>query len=423
MENLFSIITIFTFFRLHSKKMNFRFNTNMYFFAYTLFYIIWFIQSNISTWFPQYPLKYGVMILSLIYPITLYKDSLVRRTFWAFFSFFTYTLTEGFLMLFAIYGLKLNVQTVSTVGKYQLIFSFITNILYFFLTEIIVRLTTSQTEILDDFKIETIVLLGINLFFIITVTGLFYYNNIYLSLENALHILILCFVIMSIISFLILRKVISKSKEITNNRLLMQQMETENRLTENLDTITTNLRNLRHDMNNHFGVLQGLLSMKEYEEASSYLKDIMDDISVANNFLFSKNKKLSILLNSKICKANSMNIQIEMGEIIDHFPLSDYDLCALVGNILENAIEACKNVNEPYISFSIKKDDTHCIIQCKNTFSIPPIFINGKLQTTKSNKEIHGIGTQIIRSISERNHGYATFFADKLIYVTVAIPY
>ena len=279
--------------------------------AYSVFFIIWYIQSNISTWMPQYPLKYGVMVLSLFYPMLLYKDPLPKRIFWTFFSFFSYTLTEGFIMLLAIYGLKLDIHTVATTRYHQLLLSILTNFMFLFLTEIILRLSTKTTEIIDDFNIEIIILLGVDLFFIITITGLFYYNNTFLSMENALRTMIVCFVIMSVISILILYKVMSKSREITKNRLLMQQIEMENRLAENLEDITNNLRNLRHDMNNHFGVLQGLLSMQEYEEASSYLEDIMDGLKIANSFVFSENKKLSVLINSKISKANSLNITIE----------------------------------------------------------------------------------------------------------------
>ena len=118
-----------------------------------------------------------------------------------------------------------------------------------------------------------------------------------------------------------------------------------------------------------------------------------------------------------------MNITFDSEQLTNSFPLSDYDLCSLIGNILDNAIEASKDADNPYISFSIKKEGNCCIIQCNNTFLNPPKIINNRFQTTKHNKKTHGIGTQIIKSIAYNNNGTAVFNIDTLFCVTVSIPY
>ena len=92
-----------------------------------------------------------------------------------------------------------------------------------------------------------------------------------------------------------------------NTTLKLQQAEMEHKLTSDMTTVVENLRSLRHDMNNHMSILQGLLS---------------------------------ILLNSKISKASQLGIKFETEILTSETPFSERDLCAVIDNVIENAIEA-----------------------------------------------------------------------------------
>lgn len=283
-----TIIFTFALYRLHSRTLEFRYNPKYYFPAYALFYIIQFIQGNISEWLPQLPLKYVFMLLSLAYPLFLYKDRLLKRIFWVFLSYLLYIITEIVILQSVLYCFKIELRSTSVTGPLQSALYFVSALIFFVITELIIHFTNKTHVDIDNFRIEVVFLLGVDIFFIAMVIGLFYYNNVFLSVDTAIQIMHICFITMSIITFFILYKVTKKSREITQNRLQMQQIEMENKLTENLEDVINNLRNLRHDMNNHFGILQGLLEMGEYTEASSYLESILDDLKVANNFVLQK---------------------------------------------------------------------------------------------------------------------------------------
>ncbi len=418
-----TIIYTFALYRLHSRTLEFSYNPKYYFPAYALFYIIQFIQGNISEWLPQLPLKYVFILLSLTYPLFLYKDRLLKRIFWVFLSNLLYIITEIVILQLVLYCFKIELRSTSVTGPLQSALYFVSVLIFFVITELIIHFTNKTQVDIDNFRMEVVFLVGVDIFFISIVIGLFYYNNVFLSVDTAIQIMNICFITMSIITFFILYKVTKKSREITQNRLQMQQIEMENKLTENLEDVINNLRNLRHDMNNHFGILQGLLEMGEYTEASSYLESILDDLKVANSFVFAENKKLSVLINSKISKSIILNIPIETEIHTNDFPMDDQDLCAVVGNILENAIEACSKAEHPSIFFAMEKEANNCIIRCSNTFSVEPVFQNGELKTTKENKEIHGIGIQIIKSIAEKYQGNTDFIVDDRFHVTVNIPY
>ena len=160
----------------------------------------------------------------------------------------------------------------------------------------------------------------------------------------------------------------------------------------------------------------------EYDDAKNYLSTITEELAVANSFIFTDNKVLSVMLNNKISKAHQFGITFDTELLTSTTPFSDSDLCAVVGNILENAFEASSKHKDPYIHFMIKKTDNQFVIECQNNYVVAPVFEKGNLVTTKSDKSYHGIGTKTIRSIVDSYHGITTFTVDDLFCVKIVIP-
>ena len=69
-------------------------------------------------------------------------------------------------------------------------------------------------------------------------------------------------------------------------QLKMQQIELENKLNEDLSAVVQNLRSLRHDMNNHIGIIHGLLETKEYDLLNEYLDDMYNTVFSWKTSLF-----------------------------------------------------------------------------------------------------------------------------------------
>ena len=162
--------------------------------------------------------------------------------------------------------------------------------------------------------------------------------------------------------------------------------------------------------------------MQEYDDAKNYLSTITEELAVANSFIFTDNKVLSVMLNNKISKAHQFGITFDTELLTSTTPFSDSDLCAVVGNILENAFEASSKHKDPYIHFMIKKTDNQFVIECQNNYVVAPVFEKGNLVTTKSDKSYHGIGTKTIRFIVDSYHGITTFTVDNLFYAKIVVP-
>lgn len=262
----------------------------------------------------------------------------------------------------------------------------------------------------------------VDIVYTVILSSSFIIGTVKLSTNLAIALSLIVLYIISFLALFLLGKITRKSEELMNTSLRLQQMEIEHKQTQDMAILVDDLRALRHDMNNHMSILQGLLSMKEYEDASAYLSGIVEELSPANSLVFPDNKVLSVLLNSKIEKARQLGITFETEILTSSTPFSDLDLCAVIGNVIENAIEASSKHAKPYIFFSIQKSNHTFLLQCDNTYTVAPIFQKGNPVTTKAEKRHHGIGTKNIRSIVEACHGTCSFDADDLFHVNISVP-
>lgn len=185
----------------------------------------------------------------------------------------------------------------------------------------------------------------------------------------------------------------------------VQKLEMERQFYEEMEKVVSSLRSLRHDLNNHFSVINGFLSAGEYQECLRYMHEVYSEMDIANSFVFVENSAVSILLNNKISKAKSKGVEIESIISFDNFTMPYTIICSLIGNILDNAIEATEKTEDKYIQLIVKGKDGECKIRCENTFAERPIFSNGKYQTTKKDTKNHGIGLSKIREIVREYNG------------------
>ena len=130
---------------------------------------------------------------------------------------------------------------------------------------------------------------------------------------------------------------------------------------------------------------------------------------------------LDIILNGRLGTAVDEGIRVEIPHITvpSELPLSDPDLCALIMNIVDNAIAATSKGESPYIMLKIHEKHGQLGITCENSF-------DPQLKEAEAKKETvpkHGLGLKIIRQITERYHGLVNAeYADSNYSIKIAIP-
>lgn len=174
----------------------------------------------------------------------------------------------------------------------------------------------------------------------------------------------------------------------------------------------------RHDLKNHFICLEGLLHSGHTPEASAYLNAITHRVSSFSSEFSTGNVYADAVLRDKLALAEAGNIHLEADMIFppaDQFP--PVDLCIILSNSLDNAIEACKRLPETKTKRRIKALSyvRHSCLMIEIINPLPPAQKEGPmlLQTTKQNSELHGIGLSNVRQAVERLHGTMELSAHK----------
>ncbi|WP_322385980.1 sensor histidine kinase [Clostridium perfringens] len=165
-----------------------------------------------------------------------------------------------------------------------------------------------------------------------------------------------------------------------------------------------------HDMNNHIIVIKYFLENKDYNNMNEYIKSLSKKIVTNNDKNICKNKIINAICveKSDICKSEEINISFDI-VINKELNIDDLDLCIIVGNLIDNAIEACEKINNK----KIQK-----VIQVSSRVYLNQIYIkvinsknnklkkhNCKFLTSKKDKKNHGIGLENVKESVYKNDG------------------
>ena len=167
-------------------------------------------------------------------------------------------------------------------------------------------------------------------------------------------------------------------------------------------------RALIHDMKNHFLVIQRMARNNQNMDILGYLKDLDIHYSVPR-LVNSGNFIIDTMINSHYTEIKENKIKYKINVIVpEKIYIDDADLCILLGNILDNAIESCKKINmeDRWIKIDIiYKKNTMFIKICNSKIKE---LVNIK-QTSKHDVHNHGIGVSSIENIVKKYGGYVEF--------------
>lgn len=193
---------------------------------------------------------------------------------------------------------------------------------------------------------------------------------------------------------------------------------------EDINKLVEELRELRHDFRFHTSTLQQLYEEKRYDKLGMYINQLRDNVKSAERYIILDNKAVSGVLNQKVKEMEDRGIDFQHIIEISNFVLKDIDICSLLGNLLDNAIEASEKAVNKVVSLKIIYQDSGYEILCENTYLIAPVFRRGNYVTTKEDTQEHGFGIKIIRKIAENYHGMVRIETEnERFIVNIFIPY
>lgn len=166
---------------------------------------------------------------------------------------------------------------------------------------------------------------------------------------------------------------------------------------------------LFHDVHNHIGALRSLLLHEKTAEALDYLDQLQAPVREMTDTVWTGDETADYLINSKRVSAEENGIRYEVQvEFPRRTNLRSADLCAVLGNLLDNALEAAKQVpkdQDPCIRLTIRRIHQMLVIKVENPFVTAPVEENGRLKTSKGEKGIHGWGLRSAQTAAARYDG------------------
>lgn len=183
---------------------------------------------------------------------------------------------------------------------------------------------------------------------------------------------------------------------------------------------------LKHDIVNHIGTIGSLIRENEVSKALSYINLLEEYTNFNNKLVESGNLVIDSILNYKLDYVKSMGVTTHLDiKVPSDLELESFDMVVILGNLLDNAIEALKKLKEnKTLWVSIRYDRGILIIRTQNNFD-GKISVGSKgLITTKEDKGNHGLGLKNIKSTLEKYNGLLEysytdnmFKADVLMYI------
>lgn len=165
---------------------------------------------------------------------------------------------------------------------------------------------------------------------------------------------------------------------------------------------------LYHDIHNHIEVMHRYLEQGKTDDAIRYLEDLRIPVQEITQTVWTGDEAIDYLVNSKMTFAEQQRIRTNLNiEFPRNTNIRSVDLTAILGNLLDNALEAAVAAKGDFrfINLTIRRIHNMLIIKIENGFAEKPVVVDGELQTSKTDKSMHGWGLKSIISAAEKYDG------------------
>ena len=386
--------------------------------AYILFVAILFLELSFVNFIVPFE-GIGIIISILIiyiYSLINLKGTFMQKMFW---SIFVMLLIMGITtVVLSIEGCIIGKGYLNLVIQkdlYRFVGVVIIQIVLFYLTRFMIKRTKKDSTYSLKWN-EWFVLLIIPVISIFTMS---FVSLIIINIEDQLSPMQHIFSILSILGILMTNSLVyvlyvnmqkDHAKQLEYS-ILQQAFKSQEKSVEETKILYQSVRSIRHDLKQHFQVALTMLHSGKINEAVDYMEKYNDTVlDGISNKVFCDNDVVNYIINSKskICSDRHIKIYIYIANEIPEF--SDLDLCVLLGNALDNAIEGVSGEGNNEIYLELRNVDNFFMISVKNTIINSVLEDNPNLISTKNEKEVHGLGILSMKEVVQKYNGSIEFY-------------
>lgn len=168
---------------------------------------------------------------------------------------------------------------------------------------------------------------------------------------------------------------------------------------------------LYHDLHNHIEAIYQCLMQGDIQEAVQYCEDLRTPVREISQTVWTGDKAIDYLISSKIALAEQEQIRTKVNiEYPHNTNIRSVDLTTILGNLLDNALEAAKTAPDKvrFLNLTIRRINAMLIIKVENGYGNAPKQESGSLITSKDDKASHGWGLKSVQTAADRYDGTIT---------------
>lgn len=384
-------------------------------------YYIFLIINNISSVFPPHLLLIGNVLLIFMISSSTRKRSIMQRCIFSLLICTVWMLVEVIVMMILI-SVGFDSRTLQDAG------SFISKMCMLLLSVII-------SHCIKDNHYSEIPLPYFLTILLIPVSSIYVMHHIFLiaaahseymmfSVTASFLLLVVNYVIFEVYDW------ISRNAELREqNRLYAQQLELCSQQAEERESLYLEIRRIRHDLKNHLSGLLGMVQAGQTSEAEKYIMQMLDvgagdrpeEVSRSGNIV------VDSLINHAYAAAQKDNIQFNANVLVPaSLPFESGHLAIVLGNLLENALEACRDIpdGKGFISLDISYAKDIFQLCIKNNYQAKRKKDNiGHYLTTKNDTIYHGLGLSSINHAVINYHGQMDITDNDNLFQVIVVMY
>ena len=340
-------------------------------------------------------LMLNILIIKLLY-VSSYKSSLFHGTMLTTAKVLSYYLASRYMGFFPAISENTGSSYNGTV--------IIAELLYFLLSFIFANVSAKETNTRQWGKWFGLSVLPLASIYVITVLS----NMVYmdrLSKKESISLLSveIVLLLLNIVTYMLYEKIEQDNQKLTLLELANQKNEIDMQYLNLLERKNDQLHILTHDFRNH---IQTLKSLSEASEVSSYLANVTNEINENRNLISTKNPLLDVILDLYHERCKDKKVHFIVTTTLENFSFMEgQDLASLIGNLMDNALEAATKSTERNIKMEISRNNNgYASIVVVNSCDETPNVKNGRLLSKKKG-DFHGYGMRSIDRIVSKYKG------------------
>ena len=232
-------------------------------------------------------------------------------------------------------------------------------------------------------------------------------------------------IMINLVSFQLYNYTLTMLQEKNKKIILQKQNSSYLQQLRIIQADNANMSLIRHDVKNHLFALKSLYEKGDIDSFKDYFNCILSNIDMEEKLCNSGNIIVDSMINYKLKGLANTDIIVDLC-IPEKLDISDMDITVILGNLLDNALRAIKEVNErgeePMLHLNLNYTKGRLILRIENSY-LNVNLVQGNFLTTKKDKKGHGLGLESVKEVLNKYDGVLQITCDKGVFIVEAVLY